>query len=243
MFIASVIPSSCLILWHPLILCPQSFLASCTFPMSNLCTSDDQNTGASGLASVPPVNIQGWSPLRLTGWSPCCPRDFQQSSPVPQFEGINSLAFCLLDSTVLTTICDHWEDHSLDYTDLCLSLCGGGNLVAKSYPTLVVLWTVACQAPLSMEFSRQEYWSRLPYPSPGDLPDPGIKARPPALQAGNLSTELWGKPLSICRLLNLNLFVWRVFVCILLIQEHGASQLFSVSKWQLDLKIEITEEI
>ena len=38
-------------------------------------------------------------------------------------------------------------------------------------------WTVAHQAPLSMEFSRQEYWSGLPFPSPGDLPDPGIKPR------------------------------------------------------------------
>ena len=39
----------------------------------------------------------------------------------------------------------------------------------------VTLWTVACQAPLSMEFSRQEYWSGLPFPNPEDLPDPGIK--------------------------------------------------------------------
>ena len=44
-------------------------------------------------------------------------------------------------------------------------------------------WAVAHQAPLSMGFSRQEYWSGLPFPSPGDLPDPGIKPRPPALQA------------------------------------------------------------
>ena len=44
-------------------------------------------------------------------------------------------------------------------------------------------WTVAYQAPLSVEFSRQEYWSGLPYPSPGDLPDPGIEPRSPALQA------------------------------------------------------------
>ena len=42
-------------------------------------------------------------------------------------------------------------------------------------------WTVAHQAPLSMEFSRQEYWSGLPFPSPGDLPDPGIEPRSPAL--------------------------------------------------------------
>jgi len=51
-------------------------------------------------------------------------------------------------------------------------------------------WTVALQAPLSMGFSRQEYCSGLPFPSPGDLPDPGIKPRSPALQADSLSTEL-----------------------------------------------------
>ena len=44
-------------------------------------------------------------------------------------------------------------------------------------------WTVAYQAPESMEFSRQEYWSGLPFPSPGDLPDPGIEPGSPALQA------------------------------------------------------------
>ena len=47
-------------------------------------------------------------------------------------------------------------------------------------------WTVAYQAPLSMGFSRQECWSGLPFPSPGDLPDPGIKPRSPALQADAL---------------------------------------------------------
>ena len=46
-----------------------------------------------------------------------------------------------------------------------------------------------------MGFSRQEYWSGLPFPSPGDLPDPGIKPRSPALQADSLPTELWGKPI------------------------------------------------
>ena len=55
-------------------------------------------------------------------------------------------------------------------------------------------WTVAHQAPLSMEFSRQEYWSRLSFPSPGDLPDPGIEPRNPALQAISLLTEPPGKP-------------------------------------------------
>ena len=48
--------------------------------------------------------------------------------------------------------------------------------------------------PLSMGFSRQEYWSGLPLPSPGDLPNPGIEPRSPALQADSLPTELQGKP-------------------------------------------------
>ena len=59
-------------------------------------------------------------------------------------------------------------------------------------------WTVAYTAPLSMEFSRQEYWSGLPFPSPGDLPDPGIEARSPALQADTLPSEPPGKPQMIC---------------------------------------------
>ena len=74
---------------------------------------------------------------------------------------------------------------------------GGGGLVAKSCPTLVAPWTVARQAPLSMGFSRKEYWSGLPFPSPRDLPDPGNEPGSPALQADSLPPELWGKPL-IC---------------------------------------------
>ena len=68
------------------------------------------------------------------------------------------------------------------------------SLVAKSRPTLATPWTVAHQAPLSMGFSRQEYWSGLPFPSPGDLPDPGIEPGSPELQADSLPTELRGKP-------------------------------------------------
>ena len=73
---------------------------------------------------------------------------------------------------------------------------GGGGLVAKSSLTLVTPWTVACQAPLSMGFPRQEYWSGLPFPSPGDLPNPRIEPRSPALQVesctagGSLPIEL-----------------------------------------------------
>ena len=55
-------------------------------------------------------------------------------------------------------------------------------------------WTVTCQAPLSLEFSRQEYWSGSPFPSPGDLPDSKIKPRFPALLADSLLSEPPGKP-------------------------------------------------
>ena len=55
-------------------------------------------------------------------------------------------------------------------------------------------WTVACQAPPSMGFSRQEYWSGVLFPFPGDLPDPGIKPRSPALQVDSLPSEPPGNP-------------------------------------------------
>ena len=57
---------------------------------------------------------------------------------------------------------------------VCVCVCGGG-LVVKSCPINATLWTVACQAPLSMGFPTQEYWSAWPFPSPGDLHDPGTE--------------------------------------------------------------------
>ena len=53
------------------------------------------------------------------------------------------------------------------------------------------LWTIACQVPLSMGFSRQEYWSGLPCPTPGDLPDPGMKPVSPALQMDSFLLSHW----------------------------------------------------
>ena len=61
--------------------------------------------------------------------------------------------------------------------------------VTESRPTLCDPMIVARQAPLSMEFSRQKYWSGLPCPPPGDLTDPGVEPSSPALQAGSLPTE------------------------------------------------------
>ena len=62
--------------------------------------------------------------------------------------------------------------------------------MAKSFLTLATPWTVACHAPLSMRFSRQEYWSELPFSSSGDLPDPGVEPRSPALHADSFPSEL-----------------------------------------------------
>ena len=77
---------------------------------------------------------------------------------------------------------------------------GGGGLVAKSCPTLETAWAIPLQAPLSMGFSRQEYWSGLPFPSPGDLSNPGIEPGSPALETDSLPTELQGKPPTVGRL-------------------------------------------
>ena len=124
-----VYPNSCPLSWWchpttsssviPFSSCPQSFPASGSFPMSHLFTSDDQSIGVSTSASVFLMSVQGWFPLRLTGLIPCCPKDSQESSPVPQFQGIYFSALHLLYSPSLTIIHDHWEDYSLDYTHLC----------------------------------------------------------------------------------------------------------------------------
>ena len=77
----------------------------------------------------------------------------------------------------------------------------GGSLVTKLCLTVVTPWTVARQAPLSMGFSRQEDWSGLPFPSPEDLPDPGIEPRSSALHVDSLLTELGGKAMRLISIL------------------------------------------
>ena len=92
------------------------------------------------------------------------------------------------------------------------AICMYGGLVAKSCLTLATPWTVACQTPLSMGFSRQEYWSGFPFPSPGDLPDPGIKPWSSALQADHLLTKLQGKFICMYRLIFLYAVVNYIFL-------------------------------
>ena len=77
------------------------------------------------------------------------------------------------------------------------SCSGEGKVNVKSLSRVRLFatpWTVAYHASPSTGFSRQEYWSGLPFPSPGDLPDPGIEPRSPALQADALTFEPPGKP-------------------------------------------------
>ena len=76
-----------------------------------------------------------------------------------------------------------------------LALVVVGSLAAKSCPTLEAPWTVACKAPLSTGFSRQEHWRRLPFLTPGDLLDPGIKPASLALVSGFFTTVPPGKPM------------------------------------------------
>ena len=108
----------------------QFFPASGSSPMSQFFTSDGQNIGVSASASVLPMNIQDWFPLGWTGWISLLSKDSQESSPTPQFKSINSSGLSFLYSPTLTSIHDHWKNHSLDKTDfswqsndLCFLIC------------------------------------------------------------------------------------------------------------------------
>ena len=78
-----------------------------------------------------------------------------------------------------------------------MSICAISGKGFSHVRLFVTPWTIACQAPLSVGFSRQEYWSGLPFPSPGDLPDPGIEPRSPKLQADTLTSEPSAKPMKL----------------------------------------------
>ena len=111
----------------------------------------------------------------------------QKSSPTFVFF-LSFFLFLMIFSHSCTT--------SFAYDISAVYFGGGGNgLVTKPCLTLVSPWTVACQAPLSMGFSREEDWSEFPFPPPGDLPNPGIEPWFPLLQANFLLTELQGKHL------------------------------------------------
>ena len=113
--------------WHPTIssfVIPfpsylQSFPASGSFQMSQFIASGDWSIGISASASVLPMNIQDWFPLGLTGWISLQSKGLSRVFPTSQFKSINSSVLSFLYSPTLTSIHDHWQNHSLDQTDLC----------------------------------------------------------------------------------------------------------------------------
>ena len=120
LFNASVVAlPSHLILWSPLLLLPSIFSSIWDFSIESSIHIRWPKYWSFSFSISPSVTIQGWFPLKLTGLISLLSRDSQESSPAPQSEGINSLAFCLLPGPVLTTIWFHWESHRLDYTYLC----------------------------------------------------------------------------------------------------------------------------
>ena len=109
---------------HPLLSpsppAPKSLPASGSFPMSQLFAWGGQSIGVSTSASVLPMKTQDWSPSGWTGWISLQSKGFSRaSSPTPQFKSINFSALSFLHSPTLTSIHDHWKNHSLDQTDLC----------------------------------------------------------------------------------------------------------------------------
>ena len=111
-----------------------------------------------------------------------------QSQPYPEWVTDQTTFYdtCAGDMAMNKHSLPSWSLHS-----------GGGSVHAQSLSSVQLFATprpVACQAPLSMGFSRQEYWSGLPFSSPGDLPDTGIKAISPALAGGFFTSEPPGNP-------------------------------------------------
>ena len=112
--IESVMPSSHLILCHPLFRQPPIPPSIRSFSMSQHFAWGGQSTGVSALASSFQRNPRADLLQNGLVGSPCSPRDSQESSPTPQFKGINSSALSFLHSPTLTSIPDYWKNHSLD---------------------------------------------------------------------------------------------------------------------------------
>ena len=112
--IESMMPSSHLILCCPLLLLPPIPPSIRVFSNESTLRMRWPKYWSFSFSISPSKNTQDWS-LEWTGWiSPCSPRDSQESSPTPQFKSINSLALSFFPSPTLTSIHDHWKNHSLD---------------------------------------------------------------------------------------------------------------------------------
>ena len=99
--------------------CPQSLPASRSFPMSQLFAWGGQSIGVSAVASVLPVNTQDWSSLEWTGWISLQSKGLSRVFFNTTVQRIKSVVLSFLYSLTLTSIHDHWKNHSLDWMDLC----------------------------------------------------------------------------------------------------------------------------
>ena len=112
--------SSHSILWRPLLLLPSIFPNIKDFSNESAVQVRRSKYWSFSFIISPSNKYSGLISLKIDWfYLLAVPRDFQESSPAPQFEGIIFLAFCLLSGPALTTVCDHWEDYRLDYMDLC----------------------------------------------------------------------------------------------------------------------------
>ena len=119
MSIASVMPSSHLILWCPLLLLPSVSPQIRDF-FSELSVSIRWPKYWSSIFSISPSSeYSGLISLKIDWFDHLTVQGTFRSPPAPQFKGTDSLVFCLLYGPTVKTICDHWEDHSLNYTDFC----------------------------------------------------------------------------------------------------------------------------
>ena len=119
MSIASVMPSSHLILWCPLLFLPSIFLSIRGFCNESVVHIRWPKYRSCSFSISPSNEYLRLISLKIDWFDLLAfPRDSQEPSSAPQFEGINSLALCLLYGPALTTVRDHWENHSIDNTNL-----------------------------------------------------------------------------------------------------------------------------
>ena len=135
------------------------------------------------LSAQTPLLQESLSPTQGRASHPTAPR-FSWAPPSKRH-----LPHWCRDLYILTYI-----THTVTHIHINIYICTHCRSLTKSRLTLIASWTAVHRAPLSMGFSRQEYWSGLPLPSPRDLPDPGIKLRSPAPAGGFFTTEPPGKP-------------------------------------------------
>ena len=144
--------------------------------MSQLFASGGQSIGASAAASDPGLISFRDGLVR----SPCSPRDFQESSPTPQFKSLNSSALSFLYSPILTSIHDHWKNHSLDQTDLF------GKVMSLLFNMLSSL-VITC-----LPRSKHLLISWLQSPSAVILKPPKIKSATVSTVSPSISHEVMG---------------------------------------------------